>query len=111
MIPHLYHGKDKSFFFFAYERYSLASIAGETATVFPQSWENGDFSQLTGQPMAYCRPSTIPTPRSITRDATWTRQTFTQEYSEGPGGGPSNCNGDTNCIPLSRLSPTGKRAL
>ena len=33
VIPHLYHGKDKSFFFFAYERYSLASIAGETATV------------------------------------------------------------------------------
>ncbi len=28
VIPHLYHGKDKSFFFFAYERYSLASIAG-----------------------------------------------------------------------------------
>ena len=103
VLPHLYHGKDKSFFFFSYERYSLASIAGETATVFPQSWENGDYSQLIGTDGVL---QTLYDPNTTTYNGTtWTRQTFTQEYSEGPGGGPSNCNGDTNCIPISRLSP------
>ena len=103
VIPHLYHGKDKSFFFFSYERYSLASIAGETATVFPQSWENGDYSQLIGTDGVL---QTLYDPNTTSYNGTtWTRQTFTQEYSEGPGGGPSNCNGDTNCIPISRLSP------
>ena len=29
VVPHLYHGKDKSFFFFAYERYSLAQKSYE----------------------------------------------------------------------------------
>jgi hypothetical protein len=47
VIPHVYHGKDKSFFFFGYERYSLASIAGETTSVPPAAWRNGDFSTMT----------------------------------------------------------------
>lgn len=102
VLPHLYHGKDKSFFFFSYERYSLASIAGETATVFPKSWENGDYSQLTGTDGVL---QTLYDPNTTQYNGTtWTRQTFTQEYSEGPGN-PSLCNGNTNCIPMSRLSP------
>jgi len=24
------------------------------------------------------------------------------EYTEGPGSGPPNCNGDTNCMPISQ---------
>ncbi|HVU45187.1 MAG TPA: TonB-dependent receptor [Terracidiphilus sp.] len=105
VIPHLYHGKDKSFFFFAYERYSLASVGGETAHVFPQSWENGDYSQLTNSggnlQVLYDPNTTAYDPVA----GTWTRQTFTQEYNEGPGN-PSMCNGHINCIPMSRLSPT-----
>ena len=104
VFPHLYHGKDKSFFFFSYERYSLVSIAGETATVFPQSWENGDYSQLVGTDGNL---QTLYDPNTTTYNAataTWTRQTFTQEYGEGPGN-PSLCNGNTNCIPMTRLSP------
>ena len=102
VIPYLYHGKDRSFFFFAYERYSLASIAGETATVFPQAWENGDYSQLIGTDGVL---QTLYDPNTTQYNGTtWTRQTFTQEYGEGAGN-PSLCNGDTNCIPMSRLSP------
>jgi hypothetical protein len=37
---------------------------------------------------------------------TWTRQTFTSEYNEGSSSGPANCNGDINCIPSNRESPT-----
>jgi hypothetical protein len=108
VIPHLYHGKDKSFFFFAYERYSLASIAGETATVPSAMWRNGDFSTMqnsSGVLQTLYDPNTTQYNAST---ATWTRQTFTQEYSEGPGGGPANCNGDTNCVPLNRESPTAQ---
>lgn len=106
VIPHLYHGKDKSFFFFAYERYSLSSISGETATVPSALWRNGDFSTMTnssGVLQTLYDPNTTAYNPST---KTWTRQTFTQEFGEGAGGGPSNCNGHTNCIPSNRESPT-----
>ena len=106
VLPHVYHGKDKSFFFFAYERYSLASIAGETATVPSTLWRNGDFSTMIGSSGAL---QTLYDPNTTTyTGGTWTRQTFTSEFTEGPGAGPSNCDGDTNCIPLNRESPTAQ---
>jgi len=47
-IPHLYNGRDRSFFFFAFERYSLRSSAAtpELVTVPTQAMRNGDFSGL-----------------------------------------------------------------
>jgi hypothetical protein len=103
-IPKVYNGKDKSFFFFAYERYSLASIAGETATVPSALWRNGDFSTMqnsSGVLQTLYDPNTTQY-----TGGTWTRQTFTQEYNEGTSSGPANCNGDVNCIPSNRESPT-----
>ncbi len=46
VIPHLYDGKNKSFFFFAYERYSLAQIASQNETTPTVAMRNGDFSGL-----------------------------------------------------------------
>ena len=46
-IPHLYNGVDKTFFFFAYERYSLRSFVSELVTVPKLEWRTGDFSTLT----------------------------------------------------------------
>jgi len=46
IIPHLYNGKDKSFWFFAYERYSLASTATALASVPTAAMRQGDFSGL-----------------------------------------------------------------
>jgi hypothetical protein len=46
VLPHVYHGKDKSFWFFAYERYSLAQIAPELVSVPTTAMRGGDFSQL-----------------------------------------------------------------
>jgi hypothetical protein len=106
VLPHVYHGKDKSFFFFAYERYSLASIAGETATVPSTLWRNGDFSTMIGSSGAL--QSLYDPNTTVYSGGTWTRQTFTNEFTEGPGAGPANCNGDTNCIPLNRESPTAQ---
>jgi hypothetical protein len=46
VLPHIYHGKDKSFWFLAYERYSLASGTDAVFTVLDQAMRNGDFSDL-----------------------------------------------------------------
>jgi Carboxypeptidase regulatory-like domain len=46
VIPHIYHGKDRTFFFFAYERYSLAQHDVEDLPVPTQAMRNGDFSQV-----------------------------------------------------------------
>ncbi|MGH9345218.1 MAG: carboxypeptidase regulatory-like domain-containing protein, partial [Terriglobia bacterium] len=46
VLPHIYHGKDKSFWFFAYERYSLADSTGVLATTPTVAMSQGDFSGL-----------------------------------------------------------------
>jgi hypothetical protein len=46
IIPKLYDGRNKSFFFFAYERYSLRSFQSENVTVPTTAMRNGDYSQL-----------------------------------------------------------------
>jgi hypothetical protein len=46
ILPKLYHGKDKTFWFFAYERYSLAQATTTLTSVPTQAMRNGDFSGL-----------------------------------------------------------------
>ena len=46
VLRHFYHGKDKSFFFLAYERYSLAETASQNEYAPTQAMRNGDFSGL-----------------------------------------------------------------
>ena len=46
VLPYLYHGKDKSFWFFAYERYSLRSSSYQDMKVPTQAMKTGDFSGL-----------------------------------------------------------------
>ena len=45
-IPKLYNGKNKTFFFFAFERYSLRQASNELVTVPTVAMRNGDFSGL-----------------------------------------------------------------
>ncbi len=45
-IPKLYNGKDKSFFFVAFERFSLRQASNELVTVPTVAMRNGDFSGL-----------------------------------------------------------------
>jgi hypothetical protein len=44
LIPHLYDGRNRSFWFLAYERYSLASTTQELVSVPTPAMEAGDFS-------------------------------------------------------------------
>lgn len=46
VIPRLYHGRNRSFFFFAYERYSLASSVPRLSRVPTAAMRRGDFSGL-----------------------------------------------------------------
>ena len=102
-IPHLYNGKDKTFFFFAYERYSQASKPYQSVAVPTPQMLVGDFSGLTNSSgvlqVLYDPATTTNNPACAGGSNVACRQTFTQEYSEGPGSGPANCNGHTNCIP------------
>jgi hypothetical protein len=95
-IPKLYDGRNKTFFYAAWEGYRFRS-ASETGVLGPTDAERGgDFSAL-GVP--------IYDPTTTTYDAatnSYSRETFTQEYNEPNA---SLCGGDTNCIPSSRINP------
>lgn len=57
LIPHLYNGKDKSFFFFAWEQYRQ-KLGGQTTSTVPTVAErSGDFSdRLIGGPNGFINP-------------------------------------------------------
>jgi hypothetical protein len=86
-LPKLYNGKNRTFFFFAYEAYRQLS-ANTTSTTMPtMAMRQGDFSGLVdgaGRLSALYDPWT-------TDSRTWQRQRFAN-----------------NVIPLSRMSPLAK---
>ena len=98
-IPKLYNGKNRTFFFVAWEGYRYASKS-ETGALAPTAAMNtGDFSGIN---------ATIYDPATTALvNGAYTRQSFTDEYNEGPGN-PSLCNGNINCIPASRINAISK---
>ena len=86
-IPKIYDGKNKSFFFVAYERFSLRQAANELVTVPTVAMRNGDFSGLVngaGILQQLYDPNT-------TQSGTLQRSPF-----------------PNNQIPLNRISPLAK---
>lgn len=60
-IPHLYDGKNKTFFFFSEQSNRSRNTSSFTGTMPIQDWLNGDFSQLkngSGQPITIYDPQT-----------------------------------------------------
>ena len=45
-LPHLYNGRNKTFFFFDYEGFRFHTGSSGPATYVPESFKNGDFSSL-----------------------------------------------------------------
>lgn len=86
-IPKVYDGKNKSFFFFAYERYSLRSGSYALSYVPTQAMRNGDFSNVVSGGNSV----TLYDPNTTTAAPTYQRTAFTN-----------------NQIPTSRLSPLAK---
>jgi hypothetical protein len=97
VIPGLYNGKNRSFWFFAFERYSLAQVSNQLDTVPTVAMRQGDWSGLYNS-----------------------AGTFQQLYDPNTTAASSNCNATgtanlycrapfaNNQIPLSRMSPTAK---
>jgi len=89
IIPGIYHGKDKSFWFFAYERYSLSQTSTLLAHVPTIAMRRGDFSGLingAGQLQVLYDPATTQSAAN-----NWARTAFAK-----------------NTIPIDRISPTSK---
>ena len=90
IIPKLYNGKDRTFWFFNYEGYRLASGATWGFTVPTMAMRNGDFSDLKD---SQGRLQTLYDP--LTTTANGTRQPFAY-------------GGKANVIDPSRISPVAK---
>ena len=88
-IPKLYNGKNKTFFFFAYERFSLRQESNELVTVPTVAMRQGDFSGLVNGAGVLQQ---LYDPNST--------QSAANNYARTPFPG--------NQIPLSRISPLAK---
>lgn len=89
MVPKLYDGRNRSFFFFAFERFSLRQNANQLVTVPTVAMRNGDFSGLVngaGLQQVIYDPNTT--------------QSAANNYVRTPFPG--------NQIPISRISPLAK---
>jgi len=65
IIPHLYHGRNKTFFFFAYEGFRQSQAAQSLATTPTAAQLSGDFSNLLAKGVVIYNPfSTRPDPAS-----------------------------------------------
>ncbi len=94
-IPKLYNGKNRTFFFAAWEAYKKRTVTETPATAATAAMRSGDFSAL-GVPIY------DPATTTLLPSGDYTRETFTQEYNEPNS---SLCGGHINCIPSSRFDP------
>jgi len=99
VLPKVYHGKDKSFWFLSYERYSLANGSTLDFTVQDAAMRGGDFSELNStatKPQLYDPATTTanaacPMPSGGTNNNPYCRTAFTN-----------------NVIPVGRQAPLSK---
>ena len=104
-IPKVYNGKNRTFFFAAWEGYRFASKSETGALAPTAAMDAGDFSGLTdssGNMIPIYDPTTTQLDSAT---GGYTRETFTQEYNEPNS---SYCSGHVNCIPSNRISPVSK---
>jgi hypothetical protein len=108
VLPHVYHGKDKSFWFFAYERYSDAGTSVLQLQVPTAAMGQGNFSGLissAGLLQTLYDPATTTSSSNCAATPAnpvnpYCRESFTQEYNE--------TGTNVNTIPASEISPDAK---
>jgi hypothetical protein len=64
-LPHLYHGRNKTFFFFDYEGFRFHTGSSAPATYIPESFRKGDFSALLPGTQLYDPTTHNPIPGNI----------------------------------------------
>ncbi len=100
-IPHFYNGRDKSFFFVAYERFSLVQDTAGTANVPTAAMRMGDFSGLikaNGQLLTIYDPSTTMSSKNCAGNVGTNGKAVANPYCRTPFPG--------NVIPIGEESPT-----
>jgi hypothetical protein len=89
ILPHIYHGKDKSFWFLAYERYSLEQTGSDPMSVPTTAMRGGDFSGLINS--SNILQQLYDPAQTATAATNWSRPVF-----------------QNNQIPIGRLPQTSK---
>jgi Carboxypeptidase regulatory-like domain len=75
-IPHIYNGRDKTFFFFAYEGFRFKTGSASLRTFPNEAFRAGDFSALLPQTQLYDPTTHAPIPGNIlTNDPNFTPST------------------------------------
>lgn len=97
IIPKVYNGKDKTFWFYAYERYSFASPTTISAVVPTAAWRTGDYSGYTNSAGV---AQLLYDPATTRNDPNCNGSGVANPYCRTPF--------VNNQIPVSRLSPTWK---
>jgi len=64
-IPHLYNGRNKTFFFFDYEGFRFHTGSSGTVSYIPEAFRNGDFSALLPGTQLYDPTTHNPIPGNI----------------------------------------------
>jgi Carboxypeptidase regulatory-like domain len=112
VLPHIYHGKDKSFWFFSYERYSIAATLDEQVSVPTAAMRNGDFSGLTdssGDPITLYDPATTAASTACASPVLGPNGGFNPPSANSACRTPfPTINGLSNQIPANRESPAAK---
>ena len=96
-VPGLYDGHNKTFWFFAFERYSLAQKASYVLTVPTTAMRGGDFSALTNSSGVLQQ---LYDPATTRNDSNCNGTGVANAYCRTPFAG--------NVIPAGRISPFGK---
>ncbi len=114
-IPHLYNGRDRTFFFFNWEQYRHTLGGSPTSTVPTLAQRNGDFSAFLGSPSVDKNNQPIINPcdgqpiiNGEIFDPNTTRTLPNGVQCRTPFRGP---NGQLNIIPTTRFSPAALNLL
>jgi hypothetical protein len=105
ILPHLYHGKDKTFWFFGWEKYSLVQDATAVYAVDTPAMKGGDFSGLVTSAGLFQQ---LYDPTTTAPSANCNGTGAANQFCRAPfGNGIAGSPGD-NQIPIGRLNQVSK---
>ena len=112
MLPHLYDGHNKTFFFFDYENRHSANGQTSTYSVPNPNWLSGDFTSLFGTttPSLY-DPDSAYLVSSGSHKGAYARCAYGSTASVDGGSECANEGGRINMLPASRISKVTQKAL
>jgi hypothetical protein len=113
ILPHVYHGKDKTFWFFAYERYSLIQSSNLSGGIDTPAMAGGDFSGLNTtllyDPATTTANAACPTPAAVSGVVIWNAGTpANNPYCRTPFGNGIEGDPGNNQIPVARRNAISK---